>query len=79
MKLLFKFLFFLLAGVFLFSCQKDSSQQNLLKQAQSNFAIDKYDLALHLLDSIQNPKKMDNDSYMKLFYIFAFQLTIQTQ
>ena len=70
MKLRLKYLFCLLIGAFLFSCQKDDLKEKLLKQAQSSLVVGKPDIALNLLDSIKNPEKMDKDDYMK--YIVAY-------
>lgn len=70
MKLRLKYLFCLLIGLFLLSCQKDNSQEKLLEQAQNNLVIGKPDITLNLLDSIKNPEKMDKDDYMK--YIVAY-------
>lgn len=70
MKLRLKYLFCLLIGAFLFSCQKDDLKEKLLKQAQSSLVIGKPDLALNLLDSIQNPEKMGEDDYMQ--YIVTY-------
>ena len=69
MKLLFKNLVFILAGILLFSCHKDSSQEKLLAEAQNNLITHKPDVALNLLTSIQNPKDMDKSCYME--YIVA--------
>lgn len=70
MKLRLKYLFCLLIGAFLFSCQKDDLKEKLLKQAQSSLVIGKPDIALNLLDSIQNPEKMGEDDYMQ--YIVTY-------
>ncbi len=69
MKLLFKNLVFILIGTLSFSCHKDSSQEKLLVEAQSNLITHKPDVALSLLTSIQNPKDMDKSRYME--YIVA--------
>lgn len=70
MKLRLKYLFCLLIGTFLFSCQKDNPQEKLLKQAQNSLVIGKPDIALNLLASIQYPEKMDKDAYMQ--YIVTY-------
>lgn len=70
MKLQLKYLFCLLIGAFLFSCQKDTPQEKLLKQAQNSLVIGKPDIALNLLASIQYPEKMDKDAYMQ--YIVTY-------
>ncbi len=70
MKLLLKYLFLMVTGILLFSCQKDNSQEKLLKQAENNLVIGKPDVTLNLLASIQNPEKMDKGSYMQ--YIVTY-------
>ncbi|PXV68992.1 tetratricopeptide repeat protein [Dysgonomonas alginatilytica] len=60
-----KYLLFLLIGISLFSCQEDKSEEKLLHKAQSRLAMDKSDVALDLLASIQNPQNMDKYSYMQ--------------
>ncbi|QIK59616.1 tetratricopeptide repeat protein [Dysgonomonas sp. HDW5A] len=70
MKLLLKYLFLMVTGTLLFSCQKDNSQEKLLKQAENNLVIGKPEITLNLLASIQNPEKMDKVSYMQ--YIVTY-------
>ncbi|QIK54176.1 tetratricopeptide repeat protein [Dysgonomonas sp. HDW5B] len=70
MKLLLKYLFLMVTGTLLFSCQKDNSQEKLLKQAENNLVIGKPEITLNLLASIQNPEKMDKRSYMQ--YIVTY-------
>ncbi len=70
MKLLLKYLCLMVTGTLLFSCQKDNSQEKLLKQAENNLVIGKPEITLNLLASIQNPEKMDKGSYMQ--YIVTY-------
>lgn len=70
MKLLVKYLFLIVIGTLLFSCQKDNSQKELLKQAENSLFIGKPDVTLNLLASIQNPEEMDKGSYMQ--YIVTY-------
>lgn len=70
MKLPLKYLFCLLTGTLLFSCQKNNPQEKLLTQAQNSLIMDKPDVALNLLASIQNPDRMDKNSYMQ--YIVSY-------
>lgn len=65
MKLLFQYLFIMAAGILLFSCQKNNSQEELLKKAEDSLVTGKPDVALNLLTSIQNPEKMGKDDYMQ--------------
>lgn len=65
MKLLLRYLFCLLTGIFLFSCQKNNPQGKLLTQAQDSLITGKPDIALNILSSIQNPEDMDKHSYME--------------
>lgn len=65
MKLLLKYLLCLLTGTLLFSCQRNNPQEKLLTQAQNSLIMDKPDEALNLLASIQNPNRMDKNSYMQ--------------
>lgn len=51
-----------------FSCKKDNTSIDLLKQAQ-NIAESNPDYALTLLDSISNPENMDKDNYMQYIVI----------
>ena len=53
------------AGILLFSCQKNNSQEELLKKAEDSLVTGKPDVALNLLTSIQNPEKMGKDDYMQ--------------
>lgn len=54
-----------MTGIILFSCHKDNPQEKLLKQAQDSLGIGKPAIAQNLLASIQNPEKMDKESYMQ--------------
>ena len=65
MKILLKYLFCLLTGILLFSCQKYNTHEKLLQEAQNKLADNKPEIALNLLVSIENPEKMDKESYMK--------------
>ncbi|QIK54259.1 tetratricopeptide repeat protein [Dysgonomonas sp. HDW5B] len=65
MKILLKYLFCLLTGILLFSCQKYNTYEKLLQEAQNKLADNKPEIALNLLVSIENPEKMDKESYMK--------------
>lgn len=65
MKRFLKYFFCLLTGILLFSCQKDNPHEKLLTQAQDSLIIGKPDIALNLLSSIDNPNKMDKESYMQ--------------
>lgn len=61
---LIKYLFCLLIGASLFSCQKDKSQE-LIREAQNSLMMGQPDVALNLLASIQNPQSLDEYNYMK--------------
>ncbi len=58
-----------MTGVLLFSCQKDNPQGKLLTQAQDKLVNNKPEIALNVLASIQDPKKMNNESYMQYIVI----------
>ena len=61
---LIKYLFCLLIGASLFSCQKDKSQE-LIRESQNSLMMGQPDVALNLLASIQNPQSLDEYNYMK--------------
>lgn len=72
MKLLFNYLLcILIALLSISSCQNETSQERLLNKAQNHLVTGKPDVALILLDSIQNPEKMDKDSYMQYIVIYT--------
>lgn len=71
MLLKYLFLFCLLTGILLFSCQKDNPQGKLLTQSQDKLVNNKPEIALNLLASIPNPEKMDKESYMQYIVIFV--------
>lgn len=58
-------------GILLFSCQKNNSQEELLKKAEDSLVTGKPDVALNLLASIQNPEKMRKDDYMQYVVIYV--------
>lgn len=58
-------------GILLFSCQKNNSQEELLKKAEDSLVTGKPDVALNLLASIQNPEKMGKDDYMQYVVIYV--------
>lgn len=59
-----------MTGILLFSCQKNNSYETLLTQAQDSLNGGKPEITLNLLDSIQDPQKMDKESYMQ--YIVSY-------
>ncbi|QIK52916.1 tetratricopeptide repeat protein [Dysgonomonas sp. HDW5B] len=60
-----------MTGILLFSCHKDNPQEKLLKQAQDSLGIGKPAIAQNLLASLQNPEKMDKESYMQYIVIYV--------
>ena len=64
-----KLFFCLFIGLFLFSCDKNNESTALLKLAQDSFETNP-DRVLSLLDSIENPEKMDKDDYME--YVLSY-------
>lgn len=64
-----KLLFLLFIGLFIFSCDKNNESAALLKLAQDSFETNP-DRVLSLLDSIENPEKMDKDDYMQ--YVLSY-------
>lgn len=69
MKRLLKYFYCLLTGILLFSCQKNNPQEKLLIQAQDSLIMGKSDITLDLIASIQDPKKMNKESYMQYIVI----------
>lgn len=61
----------MVTGILLFSCQKNNSQEELLKKAEDSLVTGKPDVALNLLASIQNPEKMGKDDYMQYVVIYV--------
>ena len=70
LPLIQKYTLHLLIIILFISCDNDNPQKELLQQAQDSLAIGKPSIALNLLTSIQNPEKMDKDSYMQ--YIVTY-------
>ncbi|PXV59285.1 tetratricopeptide repeat protein [Dysgonomonas alginatilytica] len=64
-----KLFFYLFIGLFLFSCNKNDESVALLKLAQDSFETNP-NRVLSLLDSIENPEKMDKDDYME--YVLSY-------
>lgn len=64
-----RYIYYLSIVVIFISCHTDNAQEKLLTEAQNRLVDNKPENALNLLSSIDNPEKMNRESYMQYIVI----------